>query len=344
MAREFASEDTSAEPVITDDSAVDTSAETATEATEASTEATEPTTEAPAEAVEEVDYEKLLGDFKAVVIGATQADEAEGRDPDTGTLAAVLLEKVKAAYAPLNGRTRTVARDWIQSEMSDAMTGSGRFEETAFTVARSLIDMLTAVKQGAPKPTVHREPVDPTVAHVARIAALILSPNLVPVPEGVAADWQTQASQKAGSLQSEVIAYRDWQAKNLGLPEEERAEAPKVDDIVLQAVGIARGRQTAGRKASTKAAGGTKSPRQPSANSGVRRDIAAHIREAFAAHPSGHFMSIGEICKFSSSEYGSDSPSQGAVAARLFPGKQPVTLEAAGVKAEVRDSKGAVKL
>lgn len=52
---------------------------------------------------------------------------------------------------------------------------------------------------------------------------------------------------------------------------------------------------------------------------GVRGDIGAHIRHAFAPHPVGTFMTIAEIQKSSSPFYVDKLPSAGAISARLFP-------------------------
>jgi hypothetical protein len=50
-----------------------------------------------------------------------------------------------------------------------------------------------------------------------------------------------------------------------------------------------------------------------------RRDIAAHIAEWAQSVPSGTFASCQTIANFRSNEYGTDNPSSGAIAARLFP-------------------------
>jgi hypothetical protein len=320
---------------------------TATEgntSTEGSTEAVEPTQ--PAQPVDEVDYEALFETFKESAKSAISGNEEDGRDQDTGSLSLALIEKVRATYAPLNTKHRNGARTWLESQMSDAMIGQNDYQDGAdYGAARSMIELLNALKASTPKPQITKAPVDPTQGHVARIVALLLAPNLVPVPEGTATNWQQLAHQKQQELASQVIEYRDWQNANAGKPADEQTEAPKVDEIVLLAANIAKGRAPkVSKPREPKVAGQPRAPRQPSVSSGVRRDIAAHIRSAFADKNSGDFMSIGEICRHKSEEYGDDSPSQGAVAARLYPNKQPVTLEAAGVKAEVRDSKGAVKL
>lgn len=58
----------------------------------------------------------------------------------------------------------------------------------------------------------------------------------------------------------------------------------------------------------------------------ARRDIAAHISEWAASVESGTFGSVQTIANFRSAEYGTDGPSSGAVAARLFPRTGVCTL------------------
>lgn len=297
-------------------------------------------TNSPAETTEEtekVDPAVLQAAFETAV------DEAllhEGRDEDTGTMPEAAFAEVRVAYAALNTRGKTAARDHLQERITAAMIGDGVSQD--FAAARSLLEIMNALKQAAPRQTIARQPVDPTEAHIARVAALMLSPNLVPVPADVASDWQTKLSAKVSELGSQVIAYRDWQAANADKATEEQTPAPEVDDIVLAAAQAARGRSASVRKSGSSA---PRAPRATSAGSGgPRRNIAAHIESAFAGLTSGQFLSIGEIVNHKSDEYGDEKPSQGAVAARLFPGGDPAKCNVAGIRAEQRDKKGAVKL
>ncbi|WP_290444578.1 DUF262 domain-containing protein [Cellulosimicrobium cellulans] len=74
-----------------------------------------------------------------------------------------------------------------------------------------------------------------------------------------------------------------------------------------------------------------------------RGDIAAHIDFAFADRAPGDFLTIHEISKVPSPAYPDKAPSQGAIAARLFPDGRPSTVP--GVRPDRRDGvRGAVKV
>lgn len=50
-----------------------------------------------------------------------------------------------------------------------------------------------------------------------------------------------------------------------------------------------------------------------------RRNVVAHLEQVFAPLASGTFLTIAQIVKTRSDEYGDDRPSPGAISARLFP-------------------------
>jgi hypothetical protein len=335
MARTFEdSEQTSA--VAPESASVETPEATVTEDTNETPAAPEAGQEAAT--TETVDVAALQAAFEEAV---TQALLNEGRDEDTGTLPVAAIDPVKVAYSALPTRGKTSARDYVQSEMTKAMMGDGG--EQDFGAARSLLEILNALKTAATKVTVTKEPVDPTQAFVARVVSLMLSPNFVPVPAGVKDGWQQLVQNKAQQLGANVHAYKAWLEANGDKPTEEQSAAPEVDDIVLSALAIAKGR---GSSATRKGGSGATSPkvRTATAPGAPRRDIAAHITSAFADVESGTFLSIGEIVKKRSEEYGDDEPSQGAIAARLFPGGDASKCNVPGVRPEQRDKKGAVKL
>jgi hypothetical protein len=60
-----------------------------------------------------------------------------------------------------------------------------------------------------------------------------------------------------------------------------------------------------------------------------RRDIGRHIVSAFANLSSGQFLTIAEIRRHRSDEYGDAPPSAGAIAARLFPPNGRTTVPGA---------------
>ena len=66
------------------------------------------------------------------------------------------------------------------------------------------------------------------------------------------------------------------------------------------------------------------------ARSESRVDLAAHVAEVISAHESGTFLKISEVAKVSTEAAPNGLPSQGALAARLFPTSGDCTL--AGVE------------
>lgn len=326
--------DVATEQVEVTDTESENTSDTSTDGAEG-TEGTEAKAdEAKAEEPKGPTEAELLEAFKASVQATLSA---EGRDDSTGVLPAAVIGPVSTAYSALGTSTKNKAKEYLQDQMTEAMT------KNAFLDARSFLDLLNGLKS-VKKETVGKPPVDPTEAHIAKVAALLLSPNLVMPTEGVKGDWQKLAQAKAQELSDQVREYQAWLIENADKPTEEQTEAPKVDDIVLAAAAAARGRSVAKKAAST----GT-TPRAPraaavSTGDGTRRNIAEHIKSAFAEVPVGTFLTIGEIVKHKSAEYGDDAPSQGAVAARLFPGGDASKCNVPHIKAEQRDKKGAVKV
>ena len=84
---------------------------------------------------------------------------------------------------------------------------------------------------------------------------------------------------------------------------------PQVSDVARRAVNLAFANATPSATSSRTSSEGS--------YSGPRRSITRHITEAFAEHPVGTFLPVGEIRAFESSEYGSDLPSAGAISAAL---------------------------
>lgn len=309
-----------AEVESTEENTVSTDTETVTEA--AATEA--PATEAPATEAEVAD----LSDFTAAHAAAIEA-----RDESTGDVPEAEIDKVVQAYRLVKGaKGKSEARKLVDEAMKKAM------DDADIQRARAnlqLTDKLVAgpVSSGGTRAT--REPVDPTADFVERVAGLRLATRLSDnvVPEGVAEDWSAQADAKVDELAARGIDYLTW----LQSDAEDKGDEPEVDAVVKAAVKLAQGKaaKVGARKRST----GTSQPFD-----GPRRDVAKHISEAFAAVESGTFLSIAEIRKHQSEEYGAnDSPSPGAISARLFPKSGNVTVE--GIKPDTQNGKkGAVKL
>jgi hypothetical protein len=302
-------------------------------------------------AVRDVENEIALTSFKTEVELALASDE---RDTATGEMPTVLLGLVGTAYGKFASKAgQKAALDWLNMQMQERMMEAPA-DPSKFLEARSYLDLSNHCKSiGQVKDKIVREPVDPTEAHVKFVASLLLAPNFVPVGEGVSEDWQDRARALVGELTEQAGTYLTWMREQAALTDAQRTEQgeangePKVDEVVKRAAKIATGR-TAGTPAARKPrtnTGAPAAPRQP--YTGTRRDIGAHIASAFAEVPVGGFLTVGEIVKHVSDQYGEgDRPSQGAVAARLFPKSGNCTIE--GIRPEGgeagRSHKGAVKV
>lgn len=291
-------------PVSTDSSNTDTTPPASP--VPATPEKAEPTEAEQAAAFEE---------FKAKVDAAiAEVDLTTGNIPDG------LVADVKAAYVALPlARNKTAGRKLLDDKMKESLT-KPPFDPYR---AKAYLDLNEACKTtGATRETVAKPPVDPTEAFVKEVTAhWIATSLLIPGPE-VDPTYVTKSQELARSLEPEAKAYKAyltqllaWNAK----PEAERGEepkAPEVSEVILHAAKIAQGRS--GRRSAPKASTGTAKASASSATySGPKRDVKAHIREAFADQPVGTFLKIGEIVKFPSKAYEGASPSGGAVNAAL---------------------------
>lgn len=288
---------------------------------------TDTSTAAPAaEAPKENDVD--LTAFEAAVNAAIS--DTESRDVATGDLPATLIEPVNAEYRKLDGlKARNKAKARLGALMKEAMN------ETQFPVARSymlLTENLSAGSTGGTKS--ERTPADPTEAFVQRMVGLQLAVGLAKsnVPEGVSEDWTTKANELYGASEAKAIEYLQWANSDA----EDRGEEPEVSAVVRSAVKLAQGK-SAKVGGSVRSGGGS--------GDGVRRDIGKHIESAFAGVEPGTFLTVAEIKKHVSEEYGDNPPSAGAISARLFPasGKE---CSVPGIKAGQNDQsrKGATKL
>lgn len=230
--------------------------------------------------------------YKAAVEAAlTEADSTTGAVPEAS------VGKVNDEYRKIEGnKGKREARDFLESSMLEAV---GQLDAVK---ARSYSDLRANLSAGGGSST-PKAPADPTAAFVQRVAALRLALSLVEtsVGENVAEDWSAQADKLIGESAESVAAYQAWAANEA----EDKGDAPEVSPMVRSAFKLSTG----------KASGGGRT----SGGSGVRRDIGKHITSAFAEVEVGTFLTIAEIAKHKSAEYGDDSPSQGAISARLFP-------------------------
>lgn len=300
---------------------------------------------AAAEAAEKEAEAKRLYD---AFIGATEAAlKSENRDSATGTLPEVDLQPIKDAYLSMSAKVRKAALAYAQEKMQEKLLAS------EIPDSRTYLQIYKALNSAKPEPIV-KPPVDPTEAFVASVVAMRLAGNFMVPPPGVASDWATKVQELGRDLTatpegglSQVQTYLNWLAENEGKEGDDRSAEPDVNAAVKQAAQLARGRVRVA--APRKAGDGTKTPkapREPRVSDGTRRDIGKHIQEAFASHTVGTFLTVGEIAKFSSTEYaGTDGPSQGAINARLFPasGNCKLTFVRPEGPDQGRPQKGAVK-
>lgn len=288
-----------------------------------STETVTPDTEAPA--TEAATTEEAPIDLTAFQTAAQTV--VEQADKSTGELTAEQVEPANVEYRNLDGqKAKIAARNWLEEQMLAAVGDLNP------QLARSYNDLRSNLKAGGGSST-PRQPADPTAAFVQQVASLQIAYGLrtSDVPENVSEDWAAQVEKLVGELAGDVTAYGEWVKAEV--PEgEEKPDAPTVSPVVRNAYKLASGKASGGRGGSA---------------GGPRRDIGKHIAEAFAGADSGTFMSVAEIAKFKSTEYGEDSPSQGAISARLFPESGKLTVE--GITAvgkgdhDGKNPKGAVK-
>lgn len=291
---------------------------------------------AEAAAEKELAHEIAFEEFKNLV---NETVAAEGVDTATGVVPAGLISPVALAFTKLGGTKhgRAAAKNWVTEQMQGKML-AGTEDPTNFAKARSYLDLFNALNdKSVARERVVQAPVDPTEAFVGKIAALMMSPNLALPPEGVDAGWRDKVKDKVAELRGQVETFRVWLDANSDKDEADREPQPEVDELVLAAYRVAAGKAT--RRTPRAAASGDKPA--STGGSGVRRDVGAHIAEAFASHPSGHWLTVSEIANFTSQEYGDEHPSSGAVSARLFPKSGNCTVE--GITPGVNGVKGAYK-
>lgn len=253
----------------------------------------------------------------------TKVDAAiEVLDKSTGNIPDGPVAEVRAAYVALPlPKNKKAARDFLDTNMKASLT-KPPFDPWK---AKAYLDLGEAVKStGATRETVAKPPVDPTDAFVNQVAAHWIATSLLVAGPEVDASYVTKAQTLVKSLEGESAAFKTYlveYAAWLAKPEAERGDepqAPEVSQVVLHAAKIATGRT---RKTTvTKAADGTtvtKAAPTGVGYTGPRRDVKKHIINAFQGKPVGTFLKIGEIAKTPSAEYGSDTPSGGAINAAL---------------------------
>lgn len=272
-------------------------------------------TEAPA-STEETPID--LTGFEA----AANAAVAEA-DTSTGTIPPAEIDKVVTEYRVLDGvKAKNKAKAFLNEGMKSAMN------ESDIVKARSFLQLTESMTAGSTAKA-EKAPADPTEAFVQRSATLQLANSLLVPGEGVADDHASRTE----ALVSESQAAAEQYLAYLQDESEDKGEEPEVSAVVRNAVKLALGK--AAKAGSSRTGGGY---------TGERRDIGKHIVEAFADHPVGTFLTIAEIRKFVSDEYGQSLPSAGAISARLFPQSGKCTIESVRPDTNEKGNKGAEKV
>lgn len=298
-------------------------AEVASTATEEAPVSTDTSTAPEAEAKTEAPID--LGAFNSAVESAV-ADA----DTSTGDIPPASLDAVVQQYRALDG---TKAKNAAKKALNDGMKNA--MNESDIVKAKAYLTLTESMTAGSGGGKAERQPADPTEAFVQRVATLELAQSLTSPGEGVAEDWRDRANELVSQSSEAAASYLAW----LQDESEDKGDEPEVSSVVRNAVKLALGKSAkAGGRASS-SGGGT--------FTGERRDIGKHILQAFADQPVGTFLTVAEIRKFVSDEYGTDSPSAGAISARLFPqgDGSKCTLIKDGVQPDTNEkgNKGATK-
>lgn len=279
---------------------------------------TEAQTENDPAAVKEAPAEIDLTGFTDAALSAV-----EERDTSTGELPETAISAVNEAYRATDGvRGKNQAKNWIDEQMKSAILAKD------IQLARAYVSLKENLTAGS-SATRERTPADPTVAFVNKLVSLRLAGEIVEAskPEGLADDADERVDNQLTELRSQVEEYRDFLESD-----DEDAEAPEVNSLVKAAFKLASGR-TSGS--------GTRTV----SYSGPRRDTEKHVLQVFESLEPGTFLSINDIAKAHSSEYGDDRPSAGAISQRLFPkNKEPFSTGGVQAVADEGKARGAVKL
>lgn len=272
-----------------------------------------PATEAPAETPTEQPTEQAapdLTEFNSVVESVLAT-----RDEATGELTEENKGRVTTAYRALDQAAKRAAKDKAEADMMDAV------QKLDGPLARALSEVRASLIAGGSSKS-EKAPADPAAAYVQRMASLRLAVQIAeaeaPTVEG--RDLGVEIDKLVSESQDDVTKLREYNANEA----EDKGDAPEVSALVRSAFKL-----SAGKAAKVRTGGGS---------SGPTGDVAKHVIEAFAEHPSGHELKVSQIANFKSSEYPNGNASQGAISARLFPPSGKCTIE--GVIPVDRDENG----
>jgi hypothetical protein len=269
---------------------------------------------APAKAEAE-DTSEHEASVQAFITAADTA--AEASDTSTGTVPEADLDNLSNLYRDITGgvKFKNQARTHLSDKMVEALE-----DEAGYHLARAYNniqqEILTAAKKKAP--SAPRATVTAEQVFADRVAVIQIGLDaLIDSAPDTLGDWQSLLPD-VGDLSEQVTTWLEWNA----LPEAEQGDEPELGAIAKAAAKVALGK--APTKVRTASSGSASSG---PTYEGPRRNVAAHILNAFADKASGTFLSVAEIRATKSEEYGDDAPSAGAISARLFPKSGKVSVE-----------------
>lgn len=268
--------------------------------------------EAPAEAPKKAKVPVDITAFIAVVTDAVQ-----GADPDTGTISDVAALEVRKSYQELPGTAnKSAGRKYVNENIIAAMTA---FD---ITTARAYLECQNSIQIKMASSTADKAitPEARTKIFVDRVVALRVASECITdnPPEGISDDWSHKVEEKFTELLEAV------RIENKDAPSG-RADVALVNKFL--------------NLKNTRAA--SSSDPAKAVYSGPRRDVGMHIKEVLAKYPEGTFLTIAQIHAESSSQYGPNEVSLGALNSRLFPVTRVSTI--AGVEPVLEGGKkGAV--
>lgn len=244
-----------------------------------------------------------LTEFIAAVEAAV-----ETRDPASGTLPDESIPPVTEAFRNLDHlKAKNAGRRHVEEAMRNALNT----QDWVAARAHMQLTELALVSATASATKAEKVPTDPKVAFTERYQSHLLALTVIladEAPEGVDVNSLTLTEDQVTQARA-LVAYNKNEA-------EDKGDAPESTPVVRNAVKLAAGKAAAGRK-----------PGKANGTPGIRRDVGAHIKSAFADVEAGEFLTVAQIVKHKSDEYGEDAPSAGAVSARLFPTSGKTTVE-----------------
>lgn len=234
---------------------------------------------------------------------------------------------VVEAYRSLDPKAKRAFRELIKEQAKSAL-----MVKRDADLARGWMTLEQVVGSATGKTV--SAPVDPTEASIQRGVTFGLAYRLVmgTLPEGADAEAVTAAVREQVSAidLDQVNIYTTW----LDSTDEAKGAEPEVSAAIKAAVSLSRGKAA---KVKVSRSGGT--------STGERKNTLTHLEQVFADKASGTFMKVSEIANAKSAEYGDESPSAGAITARLFPnnGKPVLPAGITAVEKTATSPRGAVK-